>query len=236
MNTVKKEATKGGSGYKLTQKTLNNLSQFKLSPTAKLVLIYLTSCFNENHKYVFPKQSKIANCLGVSERSIVRAISELVKEGLIIIECKYINHYKFTSKIVSQQPENLSDDLGQYVTKENDNLSHALIEPIREPIKEPTVLNKGGNVYSIEDEKILRNYAIKHNAQNVNAYINKLKSSGSAKNILKKKNNCRMYPTWEQSQKLIKEQEEYQKTAVGCMDVPAFVKVAEIFKKQRLGV
>lgn len=210
MNTVKKQATKGGSGYRLTQKTLNNLSQFKLSPTAKLVLIYLTSCYNEKNKYIYPKQSKIAKCLGVSERSIVRAISELVKEGLIIIECKYINHYKFTSKITAQCAVNLSDNVRQYDIQQYDNLAHPYIEPIHEPIKNQT--NKGGNVYSIEDERTLREYAVKHGAKNINAYVAKIKVSGSAKNILKKQCGYKLYPTCEESQKIIDQNEDWKRT------------------------
>ncbi len=192
MNTAKNQTKKSGSGYRLTYKTLNNLYQFRLSPIAKLVLIYLTSCFNETHKYVFPKQSKIADNLGVSERSIVRAIQELVNEGLILIECKYVNHYKFTSRIVSECPENLSDDSGQNDSSKRDNLSHHDIEPVTEPFKEPTEI-KGGNV--LEDE-VLRNYAIKHGVKNINAYVAKLKQSGSANNIIKeyrKKQNAGLW-------------------------------------------
>ena len=53
-----------------------------------------------------------------------------------------------------------------------------------EQIEQQTVLNKGGNVYS-GDDTILQDYAVKHNAKNVHAYINALKSSGSADKIIK---------------------------------------------------
>lgn len=232
MNTAKKQATKRGSGYKLTHKTLNNLSQFKLTPTAKLVLIYLTSCYNENNKYVFPKQEKMAKCLGVSERSIVRAISELVKERLIIIECKYINHYKFTQRIVSQCVENLSDNIGQNDTQQDDNLTHHYIEPIHEPIKEP-LKNKGDNVYSIEDEKILREYAIKHNAKNIQAYVNTLKASKSAENIIKQSKN-RMIRGYKATERYLQNEKEYQKTAIGCLESQAFLDLRKKLKPSTL--
>jgi hypothetical protein len=45
------------------------------------------------------------------------------------------------------------------------------MEEIKKPLK-------------VEDFKILKEYAQKHNAKNVNAYINTLKRNGSAKKII----------------------------------------------------
>ena len=67
----------------------------------------------------------------------------------------------------------MSDDLGQNDTQQNDNLSHHELEPINEHDKEPL------------EREILKSYAIKHNAKNVNAYINTLKNNGSAVKIIK---------------------------------------------------
>jgi hypothetical protein len=78
----------------------------------------------------------------------------------------------------------LSDDLGQNDIKEEDNLSHHEIEPTIKPNKEPHVINKGDNVYSGDDE-ILADYAVKHKAKSVSAYIAKLKETGSAAKIIK---------------------------------------------------
>ena len=105
-NTVKKHATHGFSQFTLTQNLLNNLQQFEITPTAKLVLLYLSSCYNPKKADMFPKQKTIAAKIGISERSVVRAISELIQAGLIIVECKYSNRYKFTSKIVAEPPRN----------------------------------------------------------------------------------------------------------------------------------
>ena len=87
------------SQFELTKNVLNNLSQFDITPTAKLVLLYLTGCYNPDNADVFPKQSTIATSLGVSERSVVRAVQELCACGLVIIECKNSNRYKFTSSV-----------------------------------------------------------------------------------------------------------------------------------------
>ena len=117
MNTAKKEAAKDFTQFELTTNIITKLNTFKLTPTAKLVLLYLTTCYNPKHKEVFPKQKTISIKLGISERSVTRAIQELFKEGLVLIECKYTNRYKFTSKIVQEQAEILSDDLRISLTK-----------------------------------------------------------------------------------------------------------------------
>lgn len=184
LNTVKKHDRHGFSQFTLTQNLLNNLQQFEITPTAKLVLLYLSSCYNPKKADMFPKQKTIAAKIGVSERSVVRAISELIQAGLIIVECKYSNRYKFTSRIVAEPPrneknfeqENMSDDLGQNFTKQDDKLSEHDIEPINEPINEPL---------KVDDYKILKNYAIKKGAKNIQAYVNALIKSGSAEGIIK---------------------------------------------------
>lgn len=210
-------AAKETSQFKLTTNTITKLNTFNLTPTAKLVLLYLTTCYNPKHREVFPKQKTIADKLGVSERSVTRAVQELFKEGLLLIECKYTNRYKLTSKIVSERAENLSDDLRQNVTQEEDNLSLPYIEPINEPDNKPQVINKGGNVYSGDDE-ILADYAIKHKAKSVKAYIAKLKETGSAAKIIKEYKQKyfitkRAENAWKESQELLRLYASYENNA-----------------------
>lgn len=184
MNTVKKHAQHGFSQFQLTTEIVKNLSQFDITPTAKLVLIYLTTCYNPKKAEVFPKQKTIAAKTGISERSVVRAVQELFKAGLILIECKTTNHYKIVAKWGSYKPENeknfntdiLSDNSGQIVTSQNDKLSPAIYEQKKEQKKEPE---------KVEDFKILKNYAESKGAKNVTAYINALKNNGSADKIIK---------------------------------------------------
>ena len=188
MNTAKKQTAHAFSQFTLTNKLLQNLYKYKLTPTAKLVLLELSTCYNPKHGDMFPKQKTLANRIGVSERSVVRAVSELVKEGLVLIECKNItNHYKFSSRITSECAENLSEDLRQNDIRRQDNLSAH--EQKTKPISKPTD-REGGNVYS-EDDQILIDYATKHGAKNIKAYVAKLKLSKSADKIIadyKKKN------------------------------------------------
>lgn len=173
--SMKTHATHGFSQFRLTNNLLQNLYKYEISPTGKLVLLYLSSCYNPKKVHMFPKQKTIASKIGVSERSVVRAIQELVKEGLIVIECKYTNYYKFTSQIVSKPSENMSDELGQNDIQQDDKLSEHDSKPMNEPINEPA---------KIEDFKILKEYAESKGAKNTTAYINALKKNGSAEKII----------------------------------------------------
>ena len=202
MNTVKKmPKTMTGHGFtqfELTNNLINNLQQFEISPTSKLVLIYLTSCFNPKKADVFPKQKTIASKLGISERSVVRAISELNKAGLILIECKYTNRYKLTSKIACKCPqyekffeeEKLSVDLRQIDTKEDDKLSDTCIEQKIETKKEQqnsvSLIKPANKMLKAEEYKILEQYALSKKATNVTKYINYLIFSGASKDIIKR--------------------------------------------------
>lgn len=225
MQTAKKEAARELTQYQLTTEIITKLNTLQLTPTAKLVLLYLTTCYNSNHREVFPKQKTIADKLGVSERSVTRAIQELFNEGLILIECKYTNRYKFTSRIVSEHPDKMADNLCQNVSGEGDKLSVPYIEQTIEHEKEPS---KNRGVMYIGDDKILADYALKHNARNVQAYINTLKSSGSAKKIISESKKKRNYTqialrNIEETQNLIKQYKDFEQSAVSPQTCAAWV-------------
>lgn len=198
-NTAEKHAAHGVSQIQLTNFLLNNLSQFNLKPTTKLVLLYLSGCYNPKHADVFPKQKTIALQMGISEASVIRAIQELHKEGLIISERKYTNRYKFTSRILNlggmvedfSEANKMQVENSQNERLETCNLQPPCIEQKEEQKKEQTGNIKGGNVYLFqsEEDRILEDYAIKHGARNVKAYISTLKSSGSAKKIIREYKN-----------------------------------------------
>lgn len=232
MNTKKKQVNTAFSQYEFTQNLLNNLQQFNISPIAKLVLLQLSTYYNPKHKDVYPKQKTIASKLGVSERSVTRAISELVKEGLILIECKYTNHYIFTQRMGIQQAENLSNNIGQDDIKQQDNLSPHEYNQLFEPINEPSKI-KGGNVYSTEDYKILKDYAIRHNAIRINSYINRLKENGSAEKILKdyKDKYKNAENLRKNTQKLLNHYEEIKVT--GVAPTQAFLNLKEKFRQKK---
>ena len=213
MNTAKKHAGHAIKQVELLNYLLNNLQQFNLKPTTKLVLLYLAGCYNPKHADVFPKQKTIALQMGISERSVISAIQELHREGLVISERKYTNRYKFTSRVLNlgcivedfSEPEEIAEGKCNSCTSESENFAPPYIEQEKKQIKEQTfksnsieiegIKNKGGNVYLFqsEEDRILEDYAIKHGARNVKAYINTLKSSGSAAKIINeyKKNGLR---------------------------------------------
>lgn len=137
-NAVKKMPNTGFTQFELTQKLLQNLNNFKLTPTAKLVLMYLSSCYNPKHGEMFPKQKTIADKIGVSEASVIRAISELHKEGLIFSERKYTNRYVFTSKFLTSLGilnNKMQVKNSQNESKETCKLQPLLIEQRREQNK-----------------------------------------------------------------------------------------------------
>lgn len=169
----------GVSQFELSKKVLNNLYKYNLKPVTKLVLLFLCDCYNPKHGEMFPKQSTIAQKLGVSEVSVIRAISELHKEGLIISERKYTNKYSFTSRILSEPPINEQNKM-IVQTKQND--SSKPIKKIAPCIEQKRKTKKSTN---IEDYKILKKYADKRGAKNIQAYINALIKSGSAESIIK---------------------------------------------------
>ena len=174
MNIAEKLSNGAITQFELSKKLLNNLYKFNLKPVTKLVLLYLADCYNPKHGYMFPKQRTIADKLGVSERTVNRAVSELVEEGLILIEYKLSASYKFTSKIVSEQAENKS--FNNVTENHNPTTKNRIL--YKEQKKE---LN---NPTKVEDYKILKDYAIKHNANNVQAYINALKKNDTDQKII----------------------------------------------------
>jgi DNA-binding Lrp family transcriptional regulator len=100
--------------FKLSKITLQSLSKFNISPTAKLVLLYLIDCYNPAKKYMFPKQETIADKLGISLSSVKRAIKELSKANIIIIELKFSNRYNLTQtffELLNMTPDTVQNEI-----------------------------------------------------------------------------------------------------------------------------
>ncbi len=229
MQTLKKEVEiESISQFQITSDLLRNLYKFDLTPVTKLVLLELTTHLNESESgsVVFPSVGYIAEVLGIGLTAAKKAISDLIKEGIIIktkrnnVKGNY-NKYLFTSKIrglkngdvniLSQQGIKMRNSTSErsqnelFKQSENDLFLYEQIKVTNKqqrgkflseniPAKY-SVKNMGGNVYS-EDDTILRDYALKHGAKNIQAYINTLKQTKSAENIIKeyrKKQNRSVY-------------------------------------------
>ncbi len=234
MNTVQKHAGHGVSQIKLTNYLLNNLQQFNLKPTTKLVLLYLSGCYNPKHADVFPKQKTIADRMGISERSVISAIQELHKEGLIISERKYTNRYKFTARILNlggmvedfSQPEEVADENSKICTEESEKIAPACIEQKIEHKKEPIEL---------EEFKILKEYAEKKGAKNIPNYINALKRNGSDKVIIAQFNEEQrvLKNAEKQRENTLKLIEEYETMKNTGVSPKSCTRLQEFLKKHR---
>lgn len=86
--------------FELTKRlyTTDFFSKFNLNNTTKLVLFALTNHYNIQNEDMFPSQRYMAQQLGISEKSVERAIKELATNNLIVYLTKKVNRYKFTSK------------------------------------------------------------------------------------------------------------------------------------------
>ncbi len=74
--------------------TTNFFSKNKMSPSARLVLIVLTS----HYPNIYPSLKTIQNESGISSRtSIISSLKELSGSGFILYETKNVNHYSFTA-------------------------------------------------------------------------------------------------------------------------------------------
>ncbi len=72
-------------------------NKIELKPTAKLVLYALIHHYNPANEDMFPSQKFIAQNLGISEKSVERAVKELAANRLIMYVTRNVNRYKFTS-------------------------------------------------------------------------------------------------------------------------------------------
>lgn len=197
---AEKHEEHGFSQFELTQSLLQNLNKLKLTPTENIILLELSLFYNPKHADIFPKQKTIALKANCSERSVIRAVQSFIKAGLIMVECKYTNRYKFTQKLLNlcgldedfEQGDNLSDTNCQNVIKEGDNLSHHE-QSIEQKKKTKVVALKQSNSRElkpadkniISDEEVLRIYAEKHAKSNIQGYINSLKIKGVAADIIR---------------------------------------------------
>jgi DNA-binding MarR family transcriptional regulator len=176
MEVVKKQKCKEFTQFELSKNVLHNLKHFKITQTAKLVLLYLADCYNPKKADMFPKQKTIAEKLGVSEISVTRAISELHKEGLIISERKYTNRYNFTSRIL---PERAIVKQNKMIEKKYQNDNKEPIKMIAHDKEQIKRTNK-----QTDDALLMKAIEQKKGVFNKVAYMNAIKRNGGASEIV----------------------------------------------------
>ena len=202
MQTLKKEVeTESISQFQITSDLLRNLYKFNLTPVTKLVLLELTTHLNEskNGSVVFPSVNYIAEVLGIGLTAAKKAINDLINEGLIIKSkrdnvrgnCnKYLirlakidfntgkneNRYIYTKTNLKRHKSQNKPSENELFKQSDSDLF--LYEQKKITNKQQTEFFKsGGNVS--EDDAILRDYALKHGARNIAAYVNTLKKTKS---------------------------------------------------------
>ncbi len=89
------------------------LNRISLSMSAKMVLIALANHYNPQKSGMFPSQKFISEQLGVSLKSVERAIKELKTANLVVYVTKKVNCYYFTAKFFDEIK--LSDEYRQIV-------------------------------------------------------------------------------------------------------------------------
>lgn len=196
-NLAKSMPQKGITQFELTSNLLRNLYKYDLTPVTKLVLLELTTHLNQNKNgsVVFPSVDFIAQVLGIGLTAAKKAINDLINEGLIIkskrskVRGNY-NKYLLTPKVRNSASERA--EIECFKRTESDRFHEEQITRINKPTD--------------ADYKILKDYALNHNAQNVPAYINWLKKTGNDKTIIKeykhaKANNNAMLEAAKQTEK-----------------------------------
>ena len=179
---AKKHDSHAFTQFELSKNILNNLKHFNLTPTGKLVLLVLVDCYNpQNGSVVFPSIEFIAEKIGVGLTATKQAIKDLILEGLIIkskrgkIQGNY-NKYLLTPKV--QNPTSEQSENEFFKQSHSDRL---YIEQKKENKK---ITNVVSFKKEVSDAEILENYAKQKGAERVNAYVNALKISGAAANII----------------------------------------------------
>ena len=185
------------SAYDLTTNLIRGgLSSLDLSPNTKLVLLYLSTCYNEKKGVVFPKLKTIAKAVGISEISCKRAIKELLRESCILKSKRFknSNEYVITKKILETKQNDTKKE--QFETSKSIKLIPPMKEIKQKEIKEQQLKKVVEVVFSSSSQKkpapidiaeipdiIRKNPKIK----NVQAYWNSLSPKVQAEYILKDK-------------------------------------------------
>ena len=189
METARKQTLNTFTQFELTNYLLQNLNKFNLTPIAKLVLLELSSHYNEekNNSVVFPSTPFIAETLGVGLTAVKKAINDLVQEGLIIktkrakVKGNY-NKYVFTNKVRNttfKQSENER-------LKESDS-ERFMITNQHEQNKEQTAVVDLLKGFSFSEDEILH-MITKHSIESLQTYAKYVQ--------LKKAENPKKYLLW----------------------------------------
>ena len=140
------------SGYDLTTLLIRGgLAKLNLNANAKMVLLYLATCYNEKKGTVFPRISTMAASLGIAARGVIRAIEELTEKGAILKSKRGRNKnvYILTNKVlnVTRHDDTSSSDMvslpclkevKQHEVKQQHEVVVDLNKPVANEVEEET--------------------------------------------------------------------------------------------------
>lgn len=241
MNTAQKHVGHAFTQFELTTKIVKNLNKYDITPTAKLVLILLTTHYNEekNGAVVFPSMPYISETLGISLTATKQAIKDLVSEGLILQSKREKIRGNYNKYILTQKVNNSTVEQAENESFKRAESDFSLIRTNKKnEIKEQTK-DRGVIVYSFQgNDSILEEYAIKHGARNIKAYVNTLKSSGSAAKIIseykmQKKVTQIALCSKQETQNLLKTYQEYKETSESYLVSEEWKKLGQKFGFKR---
>ena len=169
--------------FELTKNIVTNLKHFELTPSAKLVLILLTTHYNPaNGSVVFPSMPFISKTLGLGLTAVKQAINDLIKSGLIIkakrdkISGNH-NKYLLTLKVRNTTVKQSENELLKQSENDRFNITN------KETKKEQTekVIKP---VINVDDFEKLKDYAVKKGVKYPAAYARKIIEAGNADKVL----------------------------------------------------
>lgn len=135
------------------------LAKVNLTPTAKLVLIALMQHYNANNAEMFPSQKFLSAQLGISEKSVERAIANLRDENLIFYVTQKVNKYRFTAHFFEQikMSVDIRQNVGSYHRQNVGQTNNS------EQINKKEFFNFLGEGASSVAAQTLENFAFKEN-------------------------------------------------------------------------
>lgn len=135
--------------FELLNNLVNNLHKFQVTPTSKLVLLYLGKCWNPDKGYMFPRINTISRRVGISKSSVHRAIKELCKQGLIFYDTKSREKFVFTQVVF--EICHIEQKISQIEPQKTVNLTHTCHEQrTYKQKKKQNYFNKTTSIYPVD--------------------------------------------------------------------------------------
>lgn len=178
-------AQKSFTQFELSKMIISSrfFSKFKMSPSARLVLIVLCS----HYPNIFPSIKTIQEESGIaSKTSVINSLKELSKLGVILYETKNVNHYTFTLYFFENlniEPEGVKNckfDGTKIEHKQINNQINKKYEKVKENREKLPKYHHNSHIIGINypkykrPEKIVKNSPLDFNKEQAIEFLNNL--------------------------------------------------------------